>query len=172
MRASLWPSCCPLGVVVFVIRHTKRNKTWNIYFAFLMLNYLWYICRAFFSRYLLQSASLSLSLSFYFLTLFHGWFLFFAFTVFFAMLSVYFVYINLAGGRLCLFKETRNDVRILRHRLSYKLYDEVFLLFTCLLLNITHGRVDPQTPIHTDTQIQMHIHTHTSSELETNRREG
>lgn len=84
------------------------------------------------------------------------------------MLSVYFVYINLAGGRLCLFKETRNDVRILRHRLSYKLYDEVFLLFTCLLLNITHGRVDPQTPIHIDTQ----IHTYTSSELETNRREG
>lgn len=84
-------------------------------------------------------------------------FFFFAFTLFFAMLSVYFVYINLAGGRLCLFKETRNDVRILRHRLSYKLYDEVFLLFTCLLLNITHGRVDPHTPIHTDT------HTHTQA---------
>lgn len=104
-----------------------------------------------------RAPSLSLR-SFYFLTLFHGS-LFFSFTVFFAMLSVYFVYINLAGGRLCLFKETRNDVRILRHRLSYKLYDEVFLLFTCLLLNITHGRVDPQTPIHTDSHTRTHTHT-------------
>lgn len=138
-----------------------------------MLNYLWYICRAFFRDVCCNRApSLSLFSLFIFLTLFHGCFFFFAFTLFFAMLSVYFVYINLAGGRLCLFKETRNDVRILRHRLSYKLYDEVFLLFTCLLLNITHGRVDPQTPIHTDTHTHTDPQTHTSSELETNRREG
>lgn len=85
MRASLWPSCCPLSVVVFVIRHTKRNKTRNIYFAFLMLNYLWYICRAFFFA-MFAAIGLPLSLS----SLFLFFWLYFM-VVFFSLLLRYFL---------------------------------------------------------------------------------
>lgn len=98
-----------------------------------MPNYLFLLCLIciLYRRRLLQWVS--------FLFLLFSWF--FLVVLVFCVYSILFIWILQVGAIVC-WKILENDVQILCDHLSYKLYDEASLLFTCFLFNFTHANTD------------------------------